>query len=66
MKKCFARIDANTCNALVNKNCNNCKFYKPKSEIKNNIFYQYSFRTKKEYEIALIKYEKKFKTKFKG
>lgn len=32
---CFARIDDNTCNALVKKDCKNCSFYRPKCEVPN-------------------------------
>lgn len=40
---CFARIDENTCNALIKKECKNCKFYKHRAMIKNNPFYAYSY-----------------------
>lgn len=31
---CFARISETECNALIKKNCDNCKFYKHYLEIK--------------------------------
>ncbi len=34
-KDCFARIDENLCNALLEKKCNNCSFYKHKDEVKD-------------------------------
>lgn len=30
---CFARIDDKTCNALTEKKCENCSFYKPKDQV---------------------------------
>lgn len=66
MKKCFAKKDDGTCNALISKTCFKCKFYKPKNEIKNNIFYPYSFTSKRLYQEMIEKYEKKFNIKFKG
>lgn len=65
MKKCFAINDDGSCNILVDKFCKNCKFYKPKSEIKNNIFYPYSFTSKKLYREMVDKYEQRYKIKFK-
>lgn len=32
---CFARISESKCNALQKKECKNCSFYKPKSEVPN-------------------------------
>ncbi len=32
---CFARIDEKTCNALNEKKCKNCSFYKPSCEVSN-------------------------------
>lgn len=34
-KDCFARINEKTCNALIEKKCENCHFYKHKSNVKN-------------------------------
>lgn len=66
MKKCFAKKDDGTCNALTECCCGKCKFYKPKSEIKNNIFYPYSFTSKRLYQDVITIYERKFNVKFKG
>lgn len=41
---CFARIDCSHCNALNEKDCKNCSFYKPRNKIKNNPFYAFSYR----------------------
>lgn len=41
--ECFARIDKDNCNALIKKDCENCKFYKHRLRIKNNPFYAYSY-----------------------
>lgn len=43
---CFAWIDFNTCNALTEKDCKNCSFYKDKSEVKN--YELFKKRNKKE------------------
>lgn len=32
---CFARINENICNALNEKKCENCSFYKNKKEVPN-------------------------------
>lgn len=32
---CFARINETTCNALTEKKCENCSFYKSKEEVPN-------------------------------
>ena len=66
MKNCFAKNDDGTCNALTECFCGKCKFYKPKSEIKNNIFYPYSFTSKKLYQEMVGIYERKYNVKFKG
>lgn len=66
MKKCFAKKDDGTCNALDRKTCFKCKFYKPKSEIKNNIFYPYSFTSKRLYKELIERYERKYGVKFRG
>lgn len=66
MKKCFAKRKDGTCNALDRTTCLRCKFYKPKDEIKNNIFYPYSFKSKRLYREMVEQYERKFKIKFKG
>jgi len=41
---CFARIDENTCNALVTKRCQHCRFYQHRADIKNNPFYAFSYK----------------------
>lgn len=66
MKKCFAKKDDGSCNALDRKTCFKCKFYKPKSEIKNNIFYPYSFTSKRLYKELIERYERKYGVKFRG
>ena len=32
---CFARINEHICNALNEKKCENCSFYKSKDQVKN-------------------------------
>ena len=32
---CFARINEKVCNALNEKKCENCSFYKPKKDVPN-------------------------------
>lgn len=47
---CFAYVNEHRCNALTEKNCENCQFYKDRKEIKNNPFYPYSYNSLEEYE----------------
>lgn len=47
--ECFARRDEVSCNALTEKACCNCKFYKHRSKIKNNPFYAYSYEDKERF-----------------
>lgn len=42
-EKCFADRKDGTCHALINKKCKGCKFYKPRDDIKDNPFYEYSY-----------------------
>lgn len=53
-KYCFAyhvKDGKPSCNALNEIDCTKCTFYKKRKEIKNNPFYAYSFKDKKELEI---------------
>lgn len=62
-KDCFAYKEFSGvpyCNALKDMNCKNCKFYKDKKEVKNNIFYKESFKSYDEYMKALEKYTNKY------
>lgn len=45
---CFARVNKERCHALVEKNCENCKFYKHRDKIKRNPFYGFSYKNKKD------------------
>ncbi len=36
---CFARINEKTCNALNEKKCENCSFYKNKKDVPNYSIY---------------------------
>jgi len=47
---CFAFRNDGECHALINKNCENCKFYTPKEKIKDNPFYKYSWINKRKME----------------
>lgn len=38
------------CHALIELNCNNCRFYKNKNEVKNNPFYAKSFKSAVEHK----------------
>lgn len=44
------------CNCLKEMSCSNCPFYKNKKEVKDNIFYEESFKNHEEYIKALEKY----------
>lgn len=48
------------CRALGKLNCEGCSFYKPKSEVKCNVFYRDSFDNDKEYEEAIKTYKRKY------
>lgn len=54
---CFARIDRTHCNALNEKDCLNCPFYKKREEIKNNPFYGYSYKDPKKHAEDMCKYK---------
>lgn len=43
------------CHALIELNCKNCRFYKLKSEVKNNPFYAQSFKNPVEHKAAMKK-----------
>lgn len=53
---CFARIDRTHCNALNEKDCLNCAFYKKREEIKNNPFYGYSYKKSEEHAKDMKRY----------
>lgn len=40
---CFANRKDGKCHALIEKNCENCKFYTPRDKVKNNPFYKFSY-----------------------
>lgn len=42
-ERCFADRKDRTCHALVKKECEHCKFYTPRSKVKNNVFYRWSW-----------------------
>ena len=48
------------CRALGKIDCEGCSFYKPKNEIKDNIFYKGSFDSKEKYEKAVKTYKRKY------
>lgn len=56
-KDCFARIDRNKCNALIERQCNGCRFYKHREKIRNNPYYAYSFKNKEEHLKMMKKYK---------
>lgn len=47
---CFAYMNKHRCNALDKINCENCKFFKERTEIRNNPFYPYSYDSYREFE----------------
>ncbi len=54
---CFARIGSTKCNALTEKNCENCSFYKKRCEIKDNPYYAYSYKNLKKHSEDVKKYK---------
>ena len=46
-ERCFADRKDGKCHALKNKECEGCKFYAPRSSIKNNPIYEYSYEDKR-------------------
>ena len=50
-EKCFADRKDGTCHALIRKNCMLCEFYCPRTKIKDNPFYEYSYVNKRKMEI---------------
>lgn len=55
-KNCFAYLrETNECNALTELDCTFCRFYKPRKEVKNNVFYKWSFKNEEEYQEAMQK-----------
>ena len=48
-RDCFAFISTYECNALKEIDCNKCAFYKPKKEVKNNVFYPWSYSSLQKY-----------------
>lgn len=55
-ERCFADRKDGTCHALIYKDCRNCRFYAPRSSIKNNPIYEYSYEDKRR-----CKFEQKVK-----
>ena len=56
-KDCFCRINEKKCNALTEKKCENCSFYKKRCEIKNNPYYAYSYKNLKKHSEDVKKYK---------
>lgn len=56
-KDCFCRINESKCNALNEKDCKNCSFYKKRCEIKNNPYYAYSYKNLKKHSEDVKKYK---------
>lgn len=47
---CFGFVRySKTCNVLSKIDCRNCRFYKTKDQIKNNVFYPWSYSNKRDY-----------------
>ena len=60
-EKCFAERRDGKCHALVNKECEHCSFYTPRSKVKNNVFYKWSWDNnyRAELERKRLKIDKK-------
>ncbi len=54
-ERCFADRKDGTCHALRYKKCEGCKFYTPRSKVKNNVFYRWSYKDNKIFNIDRIK-----------
>ena len=48
-KECFAFSSIHRCNALSTLDCENCRFYKTKNKIIDNVFYPWSYKDKNKY-----------------
>lgn len=62
---CFAyknENDIEECYALNELNCENCKFYKHRDKVKNNIFYPDSFENEEKYIKEFNRYFNKYKS----
>lgn len=59
-ERCFAERRDGKCHALTTKRCEFCSFYTPRSEVKNNPFYRWSYKTY--YKAELDRKERKIKT----
>jgi len=55
MEKCFADRKDGTCHALTKKECDFCKFYTPRSKVKNNVFYRWSWANNYRFNLERIK-----------
>lgn len=40
---CFAAKNDGTCHALTKKECEGCRFFTPRCQVKDNPFYKYSW-----------------------
>lgn len=65
-QECFAAVnpldttEKPYCRALSKLDCEGCRFYKHRDEIKDNVFYKFSFKTEEEYRRAVNKYKDKY------
>lgn len=62
-KDCFAYKEVSQqpmCNSLKKLDCKDCPFYKNRKEVKNNIFYEWSFPSHGDYIRELEKYSSKY------
>jgi len=48
------------CSILKTDTCLNCPFYKKRDDVKNNVFYRWSFDNITEYKSALLAYKNKY------
>ena len=48
------------CNCLKNMECDNCPFFKERTEVKENIFYKESFKSYHDFIKTLEKYNNKY------
>ena len=54
-ERCFADRKDGTCHALSYKNCEYCKFYTPRSKVKNNVFYRWSWENNYRFNLERIR-----------
>ena len=53
MERCFADRKDGKCHALRYKKCEGCKYYYPRTKLKDNPFYEYSYENKYKHQFDM-------------